>query len=90
MYRLIAIALITTLSGCGITSEVLIGTKVADGGFYGDSPTFTFRARKAVTWRTFVEYEHVSHLLVGPPLGPTSAEDSLDQISYGIRFGEAP
>jgi hypothetical protein len=27
------------------------------------------------------EYEHISHLSAGPPFGPESEEDSLDQLS---------
>lgn len=27
------------------------------------------------------EYEHVSHLTAGPPFGPKSEEDSLNQLS---------
>lgn len=26
------------------------------------------------------EYEHISHVLAGPPFGPQSEEDSLDQV----------
>lgn len=28
-----------------------------------------------------LEWQHVSHPLAGPPFGPTTAEDSLDQLN---------
>ena len=77
------------LAGCaGLQTTALVGAKVRDGGFYGPTgPTFTLRVAKPVTERFTCEYEHVSHLLVGPPFGPKHEEDSLDQVSCGVSFG---
>ena len=70
-----------------MTADVMIGTKIADGGFYGPSPTATLRVRQAIGERSFCEYEHVSHLLAGPPFGDRREEDSLNQVGCGLRFG---
>lgn len=76
------------LAGCGVSADVMLGAKVRDGGFYGPTgPLLTIRARKHLTERTWCEYEHVSHLLVGPPFGASHEEDSLDQVGCGITFG---
>jgi hypothetical protein len=85
----ITIALYAVLTtGCAnVTATALVGTKVRDGGFYGQGPTATLRLEKHVSDRVVCEYEHVSHLLVGPPFGPASEEDSLNHVSCGVRFG---
>lgn len=34
----------------------------------------------------YVEHEHVSHPLVGPPFGPENEEDWLDQVNVGAEW----
>lgn len=75
------------LAGCaGLSADVMVGSKIRDGGFHGAGPTATLRLRQAITPRVWCEYEHVSHWLVGPPFGDKSEEDSLDQVGCGVRF----
>lgn len=90
MKAITTIALTAVLtSGCAnMTVTTMVGAKVRDSGFHGPTgPTLTLRLEKPITENVRCEYEHVSHLLVGPPLGPKSEEDSLDQVSCGVRFG---
>ncbi len=66
----------------------MLGAQVADGGFYpGHGATATFRLRYAISERTWCEYEHVSHVLCGPPFRPLNKEDAPDQVGCGVRFG---
>jgi hypothetical protein len=83
----IALYAVLTTGCANMNATALVGTKVRDGGFYGQGPTATLRLEKAVSERVVCEYEHVSHLLVGPPFGASHEEDSLNQVSCGVRFG---
>jgi hypothetical protein len=74
--------------GCaGTSADLMIGTKLGDGGFTGPSPIVTLRLRQRLTERTWCEYEHVSHLTAGAPFGPRAEEDRLNQVGCGISFG---
>jgi len=33
-----------------------------------------------------VEWEHISHPLAGPPFGPTTEEDCLDQLNVALHW----
>jgi hypothetical protein len=80
--------LLLILSGCAsTTADILIGAPVADRGFVGHGPTATLRIKRHLTDRTWCEFEHVSFPLAGPPFGPQTDEDSLNQIACGLRFG---
>jgi hypothetical protein len=75
-------------TGCASTSvELMLGGKLRDGGVHGSGPTASLRVKHEFSDRWFCEYEHISHLLVGPPFSPASDEDTLDHAGCGVRFG---
>lgn len=77
------------------SAEIAIGANVTknapwsngrSGGFDGPTDTIRFTVRQEIGQNTFCAYNHVSHLSAGWPVNDR-AEDWLDTIECGVRFG---